>query len=228
MNSRIETLRQISMFEDLSNEALDKIAQIAIERDYRKNMILFMEGEKGEAFYYINKGKVKISKASQDGRELIINILGEGDVFAEVTLFSKNPYPATAEVIEDSQIGIIRNEELEKLISNNADIALQLIKLLNSKLMSAQRKIKNLGLNDTFIRTIQELIKLGQKYGNTVTQGIELDLNLSRQQLAGLVGTSRETISRTLSQLKKEKVINIEGKSIIITNLEKLKEWGSN
>jgi len=223
-----QALKNIAMFEDLKDEALEKIAGIAIERDYRKNMIIFMEGEKGEAFYFIKKGKVKISKASQDGREIIISILGEGDAFAEVTLFSKNPYPATAEVIEDSKIGIIRNEELEKLVKENADIALELIKLLNSKLMYAQRKIKNLGLNDTFIRTIQELIKLALKYGNETSKGLELDLNLSRQQLAGLVGTSRETISRTLSQLKKEKVIDIDRKAIVIVNMDKLKEWGSN
>lgn len=225
--SKYDYLKQISIFSQLKDDFLEKIDSISLMRTYSKGRIIFMEGEPGEAFYYIKSGLVKISKLSSDGREHILHILNEGHVFAEVTLFSNSPYPATAEILEDAQIGIIKNNDLEKLIVENPELSLELIKYLNKRLVEAQNKVRNLALYDTFGRTAQALVKLAEDYGKKTSQGIELDLNLSRQELANIVGTTRETVIRVLAAFKKEKSIELEKSTIVIKNVDKIKLWYS-
>ncbi len=220
-------LKTIPMFSGLNEEALDRISAISIMRSYEKGRIIFMEGEPGEAFFYVKSGRIKIAKLSTDGREHILHIYGKGHVFAEVTLFSKVPYPATAEVIEDAEIGMIRNSDLEKLIAKDSILALDLIRFLNSRLIEAQNKVRNLALHDTYARTAQAVIKLAEEHGKKTKDGIELDLNLSRQELANIVGTTRETCIRALMTFKKEKAIEIDKNIITIINIEKLMEWFS-
>lgn len=218
-------LRQISIFSELNNEYLEKIHNISILRKYGKGRIIFMEGEPGEAFFYVKSGLVKISKLSRDGREHILHILNEGHIFAEITLFNKTEYPATAEVLEEAEIGMIKNEDLEKVIIQNPELSLQLIKYLNRRLEEAHVKIRNLALYDTYGRTAQALIKLAEDYGRKSSRGIELDLNISRQELANIVGTTRETVTRALTAFRKEKAIDIDKNTIILTDLEKVKDW---
>ena len=218
-------LRQISIFSELEGEFLEKIYQISRVRKYKKGRIIFMEGEPGEAFFYIKSGLVKISKLSRDGREHILHVLNEGHVFAEVTLFSNTEYPATAEVLEDAEIGIIKNEDLEKVIKENPDLSLQLIKYLNKRLVEAHMKIRNLAFYDTYERTAQALVKLAEDYGKKSSKGVNLDINISRQELANIVGTTRETVIRALTAFKKEHLIGIEKNTITIIDLESLKEW---
>ncbi|HPW40933.1 MAG TPA: Crp/Fnr family transcriptional regulator [Bacillota bacterium] len=218
-------MRQISIFSELEGEFLEKIYQISRVRKYKKGRIIFMEGEPGEAFFYIKSGLVKISKLSRDGREHILHVLNEGHVFAEVTLFSNTEYPATAEVLEDAEIGIIKNEDLEKVIKENPDLSLQLIKYLNKRLVEAHMKIRNLALYDTYERTAQALVKLAEDYGRKSSKGVNLDISISRQELANIVGTTRETVIRALTAFKKEHLIGIEKNTITIIDLESLKEW---
>lgn len=223
--SRYDYLKQISIFAQLKDEFLQKIDDISIVRNYSKGKMIFMEGDRGEAFFYIKSGLVKISKLSSDGREHILHILNEGHVFAEVTLFSNSDYPATAEVLEEAEIGMIKNIALEKLIIEMPEISLELIKYLNKRLIEAQNKVRNLALYDTFGRTAQALVKLAEDYGKKTSTGIELDLNISRQELANMVGTTRETVIRVLSAFKKEMSIELDKSSIIIRDIEKVKQW---
>lgn len=218
-------LRQISIFSELEDEFLKKIHQISLLRKYGKGRIIFMEGESGDAFFYVRSGLVKITKLSGDGREHILHILNEGHIFAEVTLFCKTEYPATAEVLEEAEIGIIKNEDLEKVIMENPELSLQLIKYLNKRLVEAHVKIRNLALYDTYGRTAQALLKLAEDYGKKSSKGIELDLNISRQELANIVGTTRETVIRALAAFKKEHSIDIDRNTITIINLERVREW---
>lgn len=225
--TKYDYLKQISIFTQLAEEFLQKIDSISIIRTYAKGRIIFMEGEPGEAFFYIKSGLVKIYKVSSEGKEHILHILNEGHVFAEVTLFNNTAYPATAEVLEDAQIGIIKNSDLEKLIAENPMLSLELIKYLNNRLVEAQNKVRNLALYDTFGRTAQALVKLAEEHGKKTNEGIELDLGISRQELADIVGTTRETVIRVLAVFKKEKSIELEKSNIIIKSLDKIKQWYS-
>jgi CRP/FNR family transcriptional regulator len=223
--SRFDFLRQVSIFSGLKDDELDKIGGISIIRPYVKGRIIFMEGEPGEAFFFIKSGMVKISKLSSDGREHILHILNGGHVFAEVTLFNKAVYPATAEVLEDAEIGMIKNGDLERFIMENPAISLHLIKYLNKRLIEAQTKVRDLALYDTYARTAQALVKLAEDYGRKTGRGTELDLGISRQELANIVGTTRETVIRALASFKKERSIDVDKNSIVILDMDKVKGW---
>ncbi|SCY67385.1 Crp/Fnr family transcriptional regulator [Alkaliphilus peptidifermentans] len=225
MKTTSEILKKIPAFSTLSNENLEKIKDITLERNFRKGTIVFMEGDPGEAFYFIKSGKIKVFKTTADGRELIFAILGDGDVFAEVTLFNDMNYPASAEVLEDASIGMISNKALEDLVVKNSNIALGIIKVLSKKLFNSQQKVKELALGDTYMRTAQMIIKLSDEHGVSTEGGIELKLSISRQELANMIGTARETVSRALGQFKKEGSIDISGKKIIVKDINKLKDW---
>lgn len=220
----IQQLKKMPVFADLPDAQLKDIYQITTERKYRKGSVIFLEGEQGEGFHYLQSGKVKIVKMTDDGREHIINILSPGDLFAEVLLFNNRDYPATAIAVEDSKVGVIKNTDLERLILGNNLLALQLIKALSQRLLFAQQKIKNLALHDVTARTAETLLRLGTEHGRILTNGqIEITLDLSRQDLASLVGTTRETVTRTLSSLKKDKIIDFDIHKITIMEPNKLK-----
>ncbi|WP_312339886.1 Crp/Fnr family transcriptional regulator [Anaerospora hongkongensis] len=220
----IQQLKKMPVFADLPDAQLKDLYQITTERKYRKGSVIFLEGEQGEGFHYLQSGKVKIVKMTDDGREHIINILSPGDLFAEVLLFNNRDYPATAIAVEESKVGVIKNTDLERLILGNNLLALQLIKALSQRLLFAQQKIKNLALHDVTARTAETLLRLGTEHGRILTNGqIEITLDLSRQDLASLVGTTRETVTRTLSSLKKDKIIDFDIHKITIIEPNKLK-----
>lgn len=225
MNEYTEYLGKIPMFRDLLPEELEQISGLARVRNYKKNMIIFMEGEPGEALYFVISGKVKISKTTADGKEQILHILQHGDVFAEVVLIDRGPYPATAEVIEPGQIGMLRNDDIENLVRRNPEIALKLLKLMSKRLRMAQMQIRDLALKDTYGRLAGMLLILGKEHGEETAGGVKIDLPLSRQELANLIGTTRETVTRVLGDFKKYKCIDLDKQAIIIINQEKLKTW---
>ncbi|MGF7056391.1 Crp/Fnr family transcriptional regulator [Brassicibacter mesophilus] len=221
----IEYLKNVPIFSQLLEADLKKLENIAKERFYKKGALVISEGNKGEAIYIIKTGKVKIYKTSSDGREIILDIKDAGKIFAEVTLFNGGMNPATVAAIEDSVIYCINNNDIEMLIKNNPDMALEIIKVLNKRLQEAQAKIKNMALNDTYVRVSQMLLRLSEKYGDLKNGVIELNVNLTREELASLAGTSRETVSRILSQFSKEKILKISGRKITILDINKIKEW---
>lgn len=219
-------LRKIPVFSDLADNELSLIKERVVERLYRRGTIIFLEGEPGDGFHYVKSGKVKIVRTTDDGREHIIKLLSPGDIFAEVLLFNNLPYPATAIAAEDSEIGMIKNADLERLVLNNNALALQLIKALSQRLLYAQQKIKNLALSDVLARTAETLLRLGEEHGAAGPDGrISIAAALSRQDLASLVGTTRETVTRTLSSLKKEKIIDFDGHKMIILSKDRLRRY---
>jgi CRP/FNR family cyclic AMP-dependent transcriptional regulator len=221
----VQLIKKFSFFSELQEEDLEQIADISIERIYKKNLIIFMEGDPGEAFYYIKSGKVKVFRTYEDGREHIIHIFSKGDVFGEATLFNNVPYPASASVYEDAVIGLIKNEHLENLLKRNSELTLKIVKLLARKLVLCQNKIRDLTFNDVFSRTASQLLKLSKEHGRNEESGIVIEIQLSRQELADMVGTTRETISRVISKFKKERSITERNDSLVILDENKLKSW---
>lgn len=224
----MEYLKQVPLFGDLPTEVLQRIDAVVLERTYKKGESIFLEGEPGEGLHFVRTGRVKIVKTAEDGREHIIKFLKTGEIFAEVLLFNHLPYPAASVAVEDSRIGLIRNEDLEKLILENNALALLLIRSLSQRLLYAQQKIKELALQDVPARTAELLLRLSREQGKRDAAGKPLlELPESRQELAGLMGTSRETLSRTLSDFKKRKWISMDGNRIVLLQEEQLLELSS-
>lgn len=218
----LDYLKKVPIFAELSEEELEMVAKMVKTRKYRKNMFIFTEGEPGEAVYFVKTGKVKISKMVEDGREHVIHIMQQGDIFGEVVLFNGGNYPATSEVIEDAEIGVLRNEDLENLMRQNVDIAIDMLKIMSRRLQSASSQIRDLALKDALSRTAGLLLKLSEAFGTETEEGVVINLSLSRQELANMVGLTRETVTRVLSDLKRTKVIQTDKNQITILNKRKL------
>jgi len=219
MEKNIELLKRVLVFSKLSEEQLKDIAKLEIRKEYKKGSVIFFEGEKGDAFYYILSGKVKMYKTDDEGKEIILNIFGEGSVIGEVTMFNDIDYPATAEVIEDAVLGMIYNREIENLVASHKDLALQIIKVLTKRLYHSQMNVKEMALTNVYLRTKNVLLNLAKEHGIKTSRGIELNLDITRQDIANIVGTTRETASRVMSELKKAGEIDIIGRKIIIKNI---------
>ncbi|MBZ4654315.1 MAG: transcriptional regulator, Crp/Fnr family [Peptococcaceae bacterium] len=218
----LDYIKKVPIFAELSEEELEMVAKLVKTRKYRKNMFIFTEGEPGEAVYFVKTGKVKISKMVEDGREHVLNIMQEGDIFGEVVLFNGGNYPATSEVIEDAEVGILRNEDLENLMRQNVDIAIDMLKIMSRRLKNASSQIRDLALKDALSRTAGLLLKLSEAFGTETEEGVVINLSLSRQELANMVGLTRETVTRVLSDLKRTKVIETDKNQITILNKRKL------
>lgn len=222
----MQYLDQIPLFSGMSEEQLRQIVDHSIERTYARGSFIFFEGDPGEGFHFVISGKVKIVKMAADGREHTIKILHPGDVFAEVLLFTNLPYPATAVAAEAARIGMIKNSDLEKLVLSNSQLALQLIKALSQRLLYAQRKIKELALSDVLSRTVETLAGLAREHGRCNEKGqIVILLDLPRQELANLVGTTRESVTRSLGTLKRHGLIDFDGRRIIILDPQRLEAF---
>lgn len=225
MPDKPKFLNKISYFSDIENDDLLTIEKISRQRQCKKNTILFSQGEPGEAIYFTMSGKVKIFKTSEDGKEHTLTIAAPGDIFAEVVLFNEVPYPASAEVIEDGIIAFIRNADMERALENNPKIAVAIIKALNKRLIESQSQVESLAFQDARSRTAEVLLSLARNHGKQSDNGIELDLGLSRQELANMVGVTRETFTRALMLFKKMKIIEISGQVIRIKDIGKLESW---
>ena len=221
----LQYLKNVPIFEDLPPEDLAIISQVNMERKYKKNEIIFMEGEPGEGIHYVKNGKVKIVHLSADGREHILNILGQSEVFAEVLLFNQVPYPATAIAVEESCVGIIRNNELEKVIIDHPRVAMNIIQIMSNKLLFIQKKVKSLVFSNSYAKIAQVVENLARRYGRKTFHGLEIDTDITRQDIANLAGTTRETVSRVLSVMKKDKVLEGDERRIIILDIHGLQRY---
>lgn len=216
---RKRALSTLDFFADLDEQDLEEVVALTIERQYDKNQMIFMEGDPGKGFHFVIEGRVKIYKTSRDGKELILTTFGPGSSFAEVTIFNDVPYPATAETLEPSRIGMIRNDDLEGLIAEKPALAIKLIRTLSKKLYRAQLNLKQIALDDTEHRLIRVILDaLDESHRSKLT------LHLSRQEIGEMIGATRETVSRTLNQLKKDGLIRLSGKTLTVVDEEGLRD----
>jgi len=205
---------------------LSSIANLIIFRKFRKDMVLFVEGEPGEGLFFVKQGKVKLSKLLPDGRQKILNFVREGDIFAEVLLFERGSYPVSAEAMEECRIGLIRNRDMENLLLEKPQLAIKILGVMSRRLRRAQAQNRDLAFQDTYGRLASSLITLAQQFGRKTDQGVVLELALNQQDIGNLIGASRETVARCLADFKKKGLISSKARTLIIKDMAQLKEWG--
>lgn len=220
-----EFLRRTPIFAALSDAELGELAALAVERRLRRNTVVFHENDPASAFYMVKSGKVKIYKVSRDGREQVLAILGDGQIFGDVPTFDGGPYPATAATMEDSQIYLIRRDDLLEVVRRHPEIAIQIIAVLGQRLRQALELVRDLSFKQVPHRLAGLLLKLAEQYGEEKDGGVLINISLSRQELADIVGTSRETVTRELKKMERSGLVGIERRQITILDREELVSW---
>lgn len=217
-------LANVPIFSDLDQETLEKISKSGIIQSYKKNSVILSEEDSGSALFVIADGKVKVSRSSNDEKEVILAILNESDFFGEMSLLDGMARSATVTAIEDSKLFIIQRSEFLELLKKYPDVSIALLTELTKRLRSSSMKIKALSLKDAEGKVATVLLQLADDIGK-IRQGIvEIDHLPFQQELANMAGTSRETISRTLHSFAKKGWIELDGSKLRIINYEKFKE----
>jgi CRP-like cAMP-binding protein len=198
---------------------------IALEQhdivDYKKKQIIYAEGQHPNKLYYIESGKVKIYKTSESGKEFITSLLSAGDFFGHIALLENKTYVEFAETIEESTIRVIPRKEFEHLITQHQEIALKVIKLLANNISEKEQQLVALAYHSLRKRVADALLTLKKKYANKEEEG-NFSISISREDLANIAGTATESLIRTLSDFKSEKLIEIKEGKIIILEEKKL------
>jgi CRP/FNR family transcriptional regulator, cyclic AMP receptor protein len=220
---RINLIRSVPIFSDLSESELNKIVDIGLSRKYHKNAIVFLEEETGAILFVIASGKVKVVRTDDDGKEVILSILGEGDFFGEMALLDGLPRSATVVAIDDSELFIIHRKEFIQLIEKSPQVGTSLLRELTRRLRKADEQIENLSLKDAVGRVAAVLLQLADDSGKIRKGEVLIDDFPLQQDLANMAGTSRETISRTLHQFMRLGYVDQRGSTLIINDYEKFK-----
>ena len=210
MSSLAEFLKWVPIFSELEEETIEKIAQVGVRKSYGKENVILMEEEAGSALFVIISGKVKISRTSSDGREVILSILSEADFFGEMAILDGLTRSATVISIEDSELYIIQRTQFLDLLKSHPEISISLLQELTQRLRTADMKIKALTLKDAEGKVATVILQIADDYGKIKQGMVEIEKLPLQQDLANMAGTSRETISRTLPRktLLKLKVQN--------------------
>jgi len=188
---------------------------------YKKKQVIYAEGQHPNKLYYIQTGKVKIYKTSDGGKELIIGLLSAGDFFGHIPLIENTIYEEFAETMEESTIRVIPRKEFEHLITQHQEIALKVIKLLANNIAEKEQQLVALAYHSLRKRVADALLTLKKKYADKEAEG-NFSIAISREDLANIAGTATESLIRTLSDFKSEKLIEIKEGKIILLEEKKL------
>lgn len=220
----INFLRNVSIFEELPERDLAKIASLGTRKTFLKGSVILMEDEIGSALFIIIDGKVKVSRLDETGREVILSILGPGEVFGEMSLLDGMKRSATVSALTDTEVLIIYRDDFLNLLNKHPQIAISLLKELTQRLRKADMQIKSLSLKDAQGRVGCVLIMLADDLGKMYKGHVIVEGLPTQQDLANMAGTSRETVSRILSKFEKMGLIKIEGRNLIILEYEKMRQ----
>ncbi len=213
-------LSEINLFSGLPENNLDALSRIVVVRNFTRGETIFTEGDEGTGFYITETGSVKISKLSFDGKEQILHIFGPGEPFGEVAVFTGRPYPANSVAIKKTRALFFPKKAFTEVLTKDPSIALKMLAILSMRLKQFTVQVENLSLKEVPGRLAGHLIWLSgeQRDRNKVT------LEISKGQLASLLGTIPETLSRILGKMNAESLIEVNGKIISILDFEGLEE----
>jgi CRP/FNR family transcriptional regulator len=220
MNKTIEIISNISIFKGLSPLQIEEVKQIVNYRDFAKGETIFLEGDQGIGFFVVVHGQVKIFKLALDGKEHILHIIGPGEPFGEVAVFAGKSFPANAEALIRSRLLFFPRDGFVSLISRNPSLAMKMLAVLSMRLRQFSVQIENLSLKEVPGRLASYLMLLTKEQDNTE----EVNLPISKGQLASLLGTIPETLSRIFAKMAGQGLIEVQGRKIRILDLNGLED----
>ena len=191
-----------------------------------KGSILFAEGDEGDHLYVIVEGKVKLGTSSGDGRENLLSILGPGEMFGELSLFDPNPRTSTATAVTDAKLLSLGQAKLIPWLADHPPVALHLLAALAQRLRRTNEAVGDLVFSDVPGRVAKALIDLGERFGKQTDEGLFIHHDLTQEELAQLVGASRETVNKALADFAGRNWLKLDGRAVLITDVERLSKRG--
>jgi CRP-like cAMP-binding protein len=216
-------LREIPFFETLTQQEAREISRYLINEEFRKKQLIFSEGDPSEWLFVVIKGKVKITKLSSEGKEIILEIISPLDFFGGVAVVRGFPYPANAVAMESTRTLKVSRRNLMTIMDRFPNLMFSMAVNIGDRIKGSHEMLKSIALEKVESRIASLLIKLADKAGERTADGILINMNLTKQDIAEMVGTTVETSIRTTSKLSKAGILSSKAGKIVIKDIEKLR-----
>jgi len=211
-----ELLRTVPLFSELSDTDIASLGRLATKRKFPKDTVVFFENEEGDFFFMILEGRIKVTILGDDGREIILSVLGPGDFFGEMALLDNEPRSATAIAVEESELLSLHRTDFQSVLADNRAITTALIRVLTARLRHANHQISTLALLDVYGRVARVIVDMAREEGRRLRDGRIAFRRATHQEIANRIGTTRETVTRMLKDLERQALIRVEGREIVL------------
>lgn len=211
------------LFAALDPEGAEALRETLVEKHVLKGQTLFEEGEPGDRLYVILDGKVKLGHSSPDGRESLMAVLGPGEMFGELSLFDPGKRAATATALTDASVLELRNEQLMPWLAGRPEVAAALLQALARRLRRTNEAMADLVFSDVPGRVAKALMDLGEKFGTVTPEGLLVTHDMTQEEIAQLVGASRETVNKALADFTQRGWVRLESRQVLILDVERLR-----
>lgn len=218
-----DVVRQAPLFAALDDEASDALRATMSRTDVGRGQILFHEGDPGDRLYVIVDGKVKLGRASGDGRENLLAVLGPGEMFGELSLFDPGPRNATATAVADTSLIALGSDDLLNWLTGRPEVARQLLRALARRLRRTNEAMADLVFSDVPGRVAKALLDLSERFGRPTDDGLRVAHDLTQEELAQLVGASRETVNKALADFASRGWLRLEARAVVLIDVERMR-----
>ena len=216
-------LKQVPLFAGLADEDIRELMAVAKRRTFRSGEVIFHREDPGQVLYVIKEGKVKISLISPDGQEISLVVFGKGECFGEFAILDGLPRSADAIAMEKVECYTLQRSDFHKAIMRNPKIAIQVMEVLSKRLRSTDQMVEDLIFLDVYGRVAKKLLELADTHGTKVENGIRIDVRLTQQELASMVGSSRESVNKVMGYITDKNFISTDKHKITLHRITDLK-----
>jgi len=219
-----DVLRRAPLFEALDDDSAAALQAGVTVVELSRAERLFEEGASGNQLYVILDGKIKLTRAAADGRENLLSVLGPGEMFGELSLFDPRPRTASATAVTDSRLAALAHDDLRSWLTGRPDVALHLLRALAQRLRRANDVMADLVFTDVPGRVAKALLDLSDRFGTPQENGLQVNHDLTQEELAQLVGASRETVNKALADFAARGWLQLSAKSVLLIEPERLRK----
>ena len=219
-----DVLRRTPLFATLDQDAAASLRSSMSEIELARGELLFHEGDPGDSLYVVLRGKIKLGRTSGDGRENLVAVLGPGEMFGELSLFDPGPRSAGATALVDSTLLGLSSDELTPWLATRPDVARALLRAIARRLRRTNDSMSDLVFSDVPGRVAKALLDLSARFGTPAEDGIHVAHDMTQEELAQLVGASRETVNKALADFAGRGWLRLEARAVVLTNVERLSQ----
>ncbi|MFB9775415.1 Crp/Fnr family transcriptional regulator [Brevibacterium otitidis] len=218
----IEVVRNATLFAGLDDESTSALLKFMKPRSLRRGTVLFREGDSGNELYIVSSGKLKVGRESPDGRENLLSVVGPGEMIGELTLFDPGTRSTTVTAVSQTELLSLEHNDLMTWLKDRPQAAMNLLRALAQRLRRTNDTVGDLVFSDVPGRVAKALLDLAQRFGKQGPDGILVAHDLTQEELAQLVGASRETVNKALADFAARGWLRLEARAVVILDQERL------
>ncbi len=222
---KVDLMKKVDIFKELSGEHLQQLTPLVALHRFAEKQVIYMPSDPRARLYAVLSGRVKLTQVSPEGKELVLCVLGKGDVFGELCLFDEGPHSTLATALEDAEIFTVKCSDLAKFMAEDPALVTALGKHVGERIRTLEQKLSDLVFKDVAQRLASLLVDLAHDYGEKTESGEHvIEMKITHQDLAGLIGSTRETTTTTLNQFRDKGLIDFRRGQIIVRDIRRLEK----